>query len=502
MQKPSVIVKGLHIKMQDTVVLDGISFSLLPGQHLTILGKSGSGKTTLAKAFTGKIHFSGTILKQFNDAAAGDRQTTFVEQRYSFKNLSGNTDFYYQQRFNSFDADNSPTILQELQKVVPPGEDGLHQTALIESGLKRLGIDHLKDAPLIQLSSGEHKRFQLIKALLNPPALLILDSPYTGLDVSSRAGLNEILSEVTNGGTQLILITGTFPIPGCITHIAYLENKHLAFFGDKEYFDFQGINDPTGNELAFSPELLPVMSESARYATMIEMVNITIRYGNKTIIENLNWKVQQGEKWLLKGQNGVGKSSLLNLVTGDHPQAYANEINLFGKRRGSGESIWDLKQKIGYVSPELHAYFDKGISVFQSIGSGFFDTIGLYKKLSAEQYRKIQQWLEFLQLSEVQNKPLHSISTSLQRLTLLARALVKNPPLLILDEPCQGLDLQQRDQFISLIDHICLNSDKTLVYVSHDEHEIPVCIQKVLHLEQDRQSIYLNRKNAVLETAS
>ena len=502
MQKPSVIVKDLQIKMLDTVVLDGISFSLFPGEHLAVLGKSGSGKTTIAKALAGKIHFSGTILKQFKDPAGNEIRTVFVEQRYSFKNLSGSTDFYYQQRFNSFDADNSPTILQELLKVVSPGENEANKIVLIESGLIRLGIDYLKDAPLIQLSSGEHKRFQLIKALLNPPALLILDSPYTGLDVSSRAGLNEILNEVTSSGTQLILIPGTFPLPQCITHIAHLENNHLSFFGEKEYFDRGETDLPEENELAFDPQLLPAMGRSVRFPTVIEMENIHIRYGSKTIMEKLSWKVQQGEKWLLKGRNGVGKSSLLNLVTGDHPQAYANEICLFGKKRGSGESIWDLKQKIGYVSPELHAYFDKGISVFNAIGSGFFDTIGLYKKLAAVQYSQIRQWLEFLRLTGVENKPLHSISTSMQRLTLLARALVKNPPLLILDEPCQGLDLHQRDQFISLIDHICRNTDKTLVYVSHDEHEIPGCIQKVLYLEQGKQSIYSIKKDAAVEMAS
>jgi molybdate transport system ATP-binding protein len=503
MQKPSIIVTDLYVAIQDTTVLDGISFSLQPNQHLAVLGASGSGKTSLVHAFAGKIHFSGSIVMQLNSTRLHSQQITLVEQWDSFKNLSNTSDFYYQQRFNSFDAEDAPTIMHELLKELQAGETELNEVAKIESGLKRLGIFHLKNSPLIQLSSGEHKRFQLIKALLNPPALLILDSPYTGLDTASRKGLNEILNEISGNGTQLILISGNFPIPACITHIAHLENSTFNFFGDKEFFDFTETNHSDKNEIFFDTELMPDAKESTPFASIVEMANVHIKYGNKTIVEGLNWKVKQGEKWLLKGRNGAGKSSLLNLITGDHPQAYSNEINLFGKKRGSGESIWDIKQKIGYISPELHAYFDKSISCFDTVASGFFDTIGLYKKLTTEQHYIILQWLDFLRLSShVFNKPLHSISTSVQRLTLFARALVKNPPLLILDEPCQGLDLHQRDQFISLIDHLCRKFQKTLIYVSHAEEEIPTCIEKVLHLEQGRQTIFTINKYAGMAIAS
>jgi molybdate transport system ATP-binding protein len=487
MQKPSIIVKDLIVKTQEKTVLDGISFSLNPNEHLAILGSAESGKTTLANALSGKIHFAGTITTDFFNVTDKQTRIELVEQRYNFKNLSGVSDFYYQQRFNSFDADDAPTIFQELSKANSTSgkttmpSDSRH-TNNIDFALEVLGIDHLKDAPLIQLSSGEHKRFQLAKALLNPPQALILDTPYTGLDIDTCKKLNEILEEISKTGTQIILIPGTFPVPDFITHVASLQIALLSYFGKKQNYEAPIPAEEVQSE-AYDTNLIPVADDEVQFNTIVEMKNIHLNYGSHVILQNLNWTIRQGEKWLLRGRNGAGKSSLLNMITGDHPQAYSNEIYLFGKRRGSGESIWDIKQKTGYISPELHAYFDKNITCVQAIGSGYFDTIGLYKKLNKTQHGQILQWLDFLQISHVSTKPLHSISASLQRMILLARALVKNPPLLVLDEPCQGLDHHQSNQFVSLIDHICGNTNKTLIYVSHDETNIPSCIEKVLHLE-------------------
>ncbi len=478
------------MKTQESTVLDGISFSLQSNQHLAILGNSGSGKTALAKALAGKIHWTGKILIDANNEKKS--RVELVEQRYSFKNLSGISEFYYQQRFNSFDADDAPTIYQELLKA---STQDSKPTNNIDFTLHILGIEHLKNSPLIQLSSGEHKRFQLAKALVNPPRVLLLDTPYTGLDVSGVKELNKVLTEISAKGTKIILIPGTFPVPEFITNIAFLENKKLAFFGKKEDYNADVFNH-SAESFIYNTDLLPVSNESFRFDTIVEMKNIHLNYGTHTIFTRLNWKINEGEKWLLKGRNGSGKSSLLSMITGDHPQAYSNEIYLFGKRRGSGESIWDIKQKTGYISPELHAYFDKNVTCFQAIGSGFFDTIGLFKKLSTAQYHIILQWLDFLQVSHVSTKPLHSISASLQRMILLARALVKNPPLLVLDEPCQGLDQMQSTEFVSLVDNICSGTNKTLIYVSHDERNVPECIEKVFQLEKKGDQFY-----SIIETA-
>lgn len=497
MRNSSIIVKDLVVKTQEGFVLDGISFSLHPNQHLALLGNADSGKTTLAKAIAGKIHFSGNV--NVTDITGMPVRIDLVEQRYSFKNLSGTSEFYYQQRFNSFDSKDALTIFEELSK-------GSKPTNNVDSVLAILGIDHLKNSPLIQLSSGEHKRFQLAKSLINPPQVLILDNPYNGLDVSVRKELNNILKQIAANGTQVIIIPGTFSIPDFITQVAFLGNKKLKFFGEKEksreiisslIYNSDGHSDEGDghHRIIYDTDLLPFSNEIYPFDTIVEMKKVNLKYGEHCIFNQLDWKVKTGEKWLLKGRNGAGKSSLLSMITGDHPQAYSNEIYLFGKRRGTGETIWDIKQKTGYISPELHAYFDKNISCFQAIASGYFDTIGLFRNLSKQQYDNTLQWLDFLQLSHVSKKPLHSISASLQRMILLARALVKNPPLLVLDEPCQGLDQIQSDQFVSLIDHICNGSNKTLIYVSHDTSNIPGCVDRVLQLEKDGQKMYsLNGK--------
>ncbi len=488
----TIIANNVSVKLQGITVLNGVSFDVQQNQHLAIVGASGSGKTTLAKALAGHAFAKGNIGILFDKSSSLEPRVQLIEQRYTFKNLSNVKDFYYQQRFNSFDAEDAPTVMQELLQIADKND---HEK--IEQWLDELGMQHRKDAPIIQLSSGEHKRFQLIKALIHPSQILILDYPFIGLDVESRKKLHNIINETAASGTTVILITDVHEIPDCITHVLHLEDGELEAFEEKECFNFSSVTHHH-NHPHFNIHALPVQPSTNNFSIAVEMKNVSVKYGGKKILNNISWKVDRGDKWLLKGHNGAGKSTLLSLITGDNPQAYANEIYLFDKRRGYGESIWDIKQKIGYVSPELHAFFEKNISCYDAIGSGFFDTVGLYKKLSQEQHQLIQQWLDFLRISHVHQKPLSSISSGGQRLTLLARALVKNPPLLVLDEPCQGLDDEQKEQFVQLIDDLCEQLDKTLIYVSHYEEEIPECVDKVLLLEAGHETIYkLNNKAAI-----
>src|SRR4051794_1008849 len=489
MLSSSIILNNVTVTLQGNDLLKRVSFELTPNEHLAIIGPSGSGKTTLAKVLASQLFAKGSVEINYDSSSPLLHKVQLIEQRYQFKNLSNVSDFYYQQRFNSFDAADALTIMQELQLVACDNPD---TEAKIEDWLQQLGMNHRKDAPIIQLSSGEHKRFQLIKGLLAPPQILILDTPFVGLDKGARKQLKVIINSIAANGTQLILITDAHEIPECITHVAYLEEGELKAFDLKDHFDFSSITHHHLHQ--FKLNELPLAENDSEFENAVLMKNTTVSYGSKTILHNINWQVKRGEKWLLRGHNGAGKSTLLSLINGDNPQAYKNEIYLFDKRRGSGESIWDIKQKIGYVSPELHAFFDKGTTCYNAVASGFFDTIGLFKKLTSHQQTLVRQWLDFLQLSSVQTKPLSTLSSGTQRLVLLARALVKNPPLLILDEPCQGLDDDQKDSFVHLVNDLCEQLDKTLIYVSHYENEIPPCIDHVLELNMGRQKIYSVRR--------
>lgn len=482
MRETLIIAKDLGVRRPDGFSLSGLSFTLTPGQHLIITGPSGAGKTTLAEALAGKLFVTGelSVTPQPASSDAKEMSVQLVRQRYQIKNRSNTVDGYYQQRYNSTENEDAYTVMEELQAV-------LNDPDKINRLLDELSIDYLAGKTLLKLSSGEHKRFQLVKMLLKPAPLVILDEPFVGLDVSSRAKLNDILVTVAAQGTQFIIIAGaTAHFPKVATHVLELQSGIGTHFGP-----ISGYNpgfEPTVHR--YSLDALQLDKVALNYEIAVRLVNTTVRYGDRTILSQINWTVGRGEKWLLKGPNGAGKSTLLSLIYGDNPQAYANEIYLFDRRRGSGESIWDIKKNMGFVSPELHAFFDKNLSCFQVVASGYFDTMGLYRVLSSEQTAQLQAWLKILGLENIANKRLSTISTGMQRLIMLVRAFIKRPAMLILDEPCQGLDQWQTASFVKLVEDYGARTGAALIYISHYTDEIPEGIDHVMELRPGNYRIY------------
>lgn len=475
-------LEQVAVKLGAQKVLDHIDLTIYKGQHWAVTGQSGSGKTVLAHTLAGRHFFSGHITASFDTPETFHQSIVVVEQQHRFKDLTNRSDFYYQQRFNSFDAEQTATVAQELASYITPSNQ-----AAATQWISMLQIDGLLNEPLIQLSNGENKRLQLIIALLQEPKLLVLDNPFVGLDVNGRAILNNILEKISTSGITLLLITTPDQLSPCITHVATLQKGVLTQAVPLAQYQAPALENlvlsitSALQALAGSPE--------ADFTTAIRMADVTIQYERKYILDHITWEVKRGEHWSVSGPNGAGKSTLLSLITGDNPQAYANEIYLFDKRRGSGESIWDIKKKIGYVSPEMHLYFDYTATCFQAIASGLFDTIGLFRTLNVEQEELVNQWIKVMQLETKAHHGLSRLSAGEQRLTLLARALIKNPALLILDEPCQGLDAAHTQLFRHLVDTICTHSPTTLVYVSHYRAEIPDCVNKFLELEKGKATI-------------
>ena len=218
---------------------------------------------------------------------------------------------------------------------------------------------------------------------------------------------------------------------------------------------------------------------------VIDFKNVCIRYGERTILKDLNLTVMNGERWALSGENGAGKSTLLSLVCADNPQSYANDIVLFGRQRGSGESIWDIKKHIGYISPEMHRAYMKDIPAIEIVASGLSDSVGLYRKPKPEQMGTCEFWMDMFGILKHRDTTFLKLSSGEQRLVLLARAFVKDPSLLILDEPLHGLDMMNRRLVKDIIETFCRRHNRTLIMVTHYQEELPDCIDHKIYLKKN-----------------
>lgn len=483
MREPILTVKNLSVQQGGKTLLDDLSFTVQAGEHWVITGPSGSGKSLLLSILAGTHYGNGSI--SFHETESGPVKRVLIPQQHHFRNKAHLQSFYYQQRFNSADAEDTCSVEEALMAVNPDN------TSLSEA-LLLLGITHIRSTPLIQLSNGEHKRVQLAKAMLLKAGWLFLDNPYVGLDKEARLVLNDLLDTLAASGIQFIIVTQGKELPSCITHVLEMTNGRIAEISNRISWEQKLINIPVSSENAdwniAAGLQMPELYESPDFTYAIRMVNTTVAYHGKKILDAINWEVKKGERWNVSGHNGSGKSTLISLINGDNPQAFANEIYLFDRRKGSGETIWEIKQKIGFVSPELHHYFDSAASSREIVASGIFDTIGLFRKPSAKQWEIVDSWMELLKIQSLSRKLFRQISEGEQRMVLLARALVKNPPLLLLDEPCQGLDAKATARFTQLINEICLHMKKTLVYVSHYSEEVPPCVTKSLQLKQGKMA--------------
>lgn len=473
MKENIVTIQNLNLNYRQKAVIKDLNWTIKPNEHWLLCGESGSGKTTLAKAIVNG-HTAITINFQQNNLPA---TIHYVESWYQFKNLEGAANFYYQQRYTSQQVKEVITVGAELAHY---GKEHQLVFAELEELLKALNFTALTNSQLIELSSGEHKKLQLIKAIWLKPQLLILDQPYTGLDAISRQNLNNLLDNLADQGVQLILISNEKELPVCVNRFALLTDGQLT---EVMYYPISAVLPPDD----FIKELPSFLKEVPHISAdvLVKMIDVNISYGEKQVLHQINWEIKSGERWLLKGHNGSGKSTLLSLINGDHPQAYANTIYLFGNKRGSGESIWDIKKNIGLISPELHWYFDPAATVLQSIASGFFDSVGLFKELSYTKQQQVNELIDFFDLTKHKNELLNTLPLGKQRLALLARTIIKNPELLILDEPCQGLDEQQTKHFNKLVDELCTYGT-TLIYVAHTQALLPSCLNHRLTLSDGK----------------
>ncbi|GAA4408916.1 ATP-binding cassette domain-containing protein [Nibrella viscosa] len=479
------------VRRPDGVVLKNINWALNAGEHWAITGPTGSGKSSLLDTLSGRLP---VLSGHFHHPAGPLRDTVErVANDYRFDRRVASAAQFYQQRFNADTAEESPTVWEVLQNQVRPvGTHDLNSVPLpppaypenwLAEVAGQVNISHLLERKLTSLSNGETRRTLLARSLLRRPRILLLDNPFVGLDVDSRQRLHQVLNTVAAEGISLVLATSVQEIPACITQVLTLQDGTIAGSAPKAA-QVQLPNQSPDHDALTNPELLRQWHTTtpAAFTHAVQMQGVSVQYNEQTVLDNINWTVRRGDKWAVLGPNGSGKSTLLSLITADNPQGYRNHYSLFDRKRGTGESIWDIKQKIGFVSPEVHLYFPRDLTVWKAVASGLFDTAGLFRKLTHEQTEQTHFVLNLLKLEDLRDKRFAQLSTGQQRWVLLARALVKNPPLLILDEPCQGLDPEHTIQFRNLIDKLCQSSDRTLLYVSHYAEDIPRCVTRVLRL--------------------
>ena len=535
-------VKGGVVRHPQMRMGAPIDFELLAGEQLAIVGDNGSGKTRLVDVLTGKCALMPMQEVKYDFAPSRAKMVSDNIKYLTFRDSYGTTEgvYYYQQRWNQNDIEETPLVRDLLAESFRMAEEGLTRKTVFDKFLvrdetpeqeqerlrqeaedKRLmhaelekvrkhlyeifHLEQLLDKHIILLSSGELRKFQLTKTLLTNPRVLIMDNPFIGLDVTARAQLAEFLTLLTRetNVSVVLVLSKTDDIPDFITHVVTVKDLKVGWKMTLQEFKESSEPVPARMLTEAKAKAILEMEEGRRKMeegrilmadgrsqmedgeeTVIEFRNVNIRYGERTILKDLNLTVKEGEHWALNGENGAGKSTLLSIVCADNPQSYANDIVLFGHQRGKGESIWDIKRHIGYISPEMHRAYMKDIPAIDIVASGLSDVSGLYRKPKPEQRAVCEFWMDIFGVKQYADTTFLKLSSGEQRLVLLARAFVKDPALLILDEPLHGLDLKNRRLVKDIIEVFCQRPHKTMLMVTHYREEYPKNIDHEIYLRK------------------
>jgi len=485
-----ITLSGISVRIKRRLIFEGIDWLMKKGQSWLFYGGNGSGKTLLARVIMkqqeicrGKIHYHNNTMKPDH--------ITYV----SFEEIK-----------RVYDKDKKQDNSEYLAEAFDPGTlvrdfilNGEHESNIFQDIVSLLNIHHILDQGIRFLSSGETRKTLIAQALFVKPPLIILDNPFEGLDLESRNQMGDLLSRLYQRKQSLIIMVNNradLSLLNHYSHLLVLDRCSLIASGKRhdvmktDFFKdtvMQKRNRPIrGKDL----ELIRNRKNPNETNPVFSLRNVTVNYGERVVLKNVSWCVKTGEHWLVSGPNGAGKTTLLNMISGENSKAYGKDVFLFGRKRGSGESVWEIKEKFGIVNSGMHLTHMGRISLIHVVESGFFDSIGLYRSCTDHQKKMAEAWLEILGLAHLKNHLFRDISFGEQRLVLMGRAMIKNPHVLILDEPCAGLDHENRRLVLEMTDLIAEISHTQIIYVSHEPGEFPGCITHVLRFKSSGNQHY------------
>ncbi|MDE7413672.1 MAG: ATP-binding cassette domain-containing protein [Muribaculaceae bacterium] len=426
-------------------------------------GRNGSGKSTLGIALEkGRYAFGNRL--SFFPSTLKVKLITFSD----IHSLSGMEVTYHHQRMEATMNDYVPTVAEVMKR--------RHESDEWQKIATSLGLQNIAEKKINYLSSGELRKLLISNALSYHPDLLILDNPYIGLDKESRTDFNCALEKLKKEGHSiLLLLTDPLDIPPFTDNFILIENLTVS---TPRPYSQAILSEFAYNDSANDSFSLPDASQKrmADHKIAFQIRNGHAEYGDKVIFRNLDWTVRSGECWRLSGRNGSGKSLLMSMICADNPQAYSNDITLFDRKRGSGESIFDIKDNIGYVSPEMHLYFRTNDTVEEVMIKGLRNALNCHRPGTPEERAIAQAWLEAMNIAHLQGRKYMELSQGEQRLILVARAMIGQPPLLLLDEPFHGLDPIHKERLKKIINALMTRNHGALIFVTHYDEETPECV--------------------------
>jgi molybdate transport system ATP-binding protein len=474
MSQPLVDLHDIHFSYRLEPALRIAAWTWRSGEHWAIVGGNGAGKTTLARLLRDDLRAQRGSIALAPDIQP-ERDILYVSFDLQRELIA------YDNRYDDSDEredahDVGTTVRQAILQ-------GSREDARFQELVAAFGLGAILHRGIRFVSTGEGRKTLLARALLAQPKILILDNPLEGLDRNMQRELAAAIEKLLTGNTPLLLLLPEgAPLPRGISHVLALDHGAVTSCGPAA--GYHGVDVAAAAAVEATPLPPPLVRTRAisGEAPPIDMRGVAVAFNDEPVLTDIHWQLGRGQHCCISGPNGAGKSTLLNLITGDSHKAYGQPLWLFGRKRGSGETVWELKANCGIVNTPLQLNHLGRQRVLEVVASGLYDTIGLYQNCSGREKELTLDWIHAVGLDELAQHRFDQLSFGEQRMALLARAMVKSPPLLILDEPCIGLDLAHRLRFLALVDRIATQGYTQILFVSHVPEDLPACINQWLQL--------------------